>query len=83
MYYIFRICLILHALKTNSTQLPFLGGPVTIEFFTGQQTNSTPENTSIPQGKSMAKLLTFIPRPLQAFDAVVFHISKSQHLVWL
>ena len=70
-------------LKSKPCKLPFFGGPVTNEFFNGQQTNSTPENTSIPQGKSIAKLLTFIPRPLQAFDAVVFHISKSQHLVWL
>lgn len=49
----------------------------------GQQTNSTPEKTSIPQGKSMAKLFTFIPRSWHALAAVWFHLSKSQHRVWL
>ena len=56
---------------------PFLAG------FLGQQTNSTPEKTSMPQGRSMAKLLTFRPRSAQASAAVRFHLSKFQHLVWL
>ena len=37
----------------------------------------------MPQGRSMAKLLTLMPRSLQAPVAVRFHWSKSQHLVWL
>ncbi len=49
----------------------------------GQHTNSTPLKTSMPQGRSMAKLLTFMLRSLQALAAVLFHWSKSQHLVWL
>ena len=52
-------------------------------FVIGQQTNSTPEKTSMPQGKSMAKLLTFMLRSWHAEAAVRFHWSKSQHLVWL
>ena len=55
---------------------PFLG-------LKGQQTNSTPEKTSMPQGNSIAKLLTLMPRSRQAPVAVLFHWSKSQHLVWL
>ena len=51
--------------------------------FLGQQTNSTPEKTSMPQGRSMAKLLTLIPLCWQAEAAVAFHWSKSQQRDWL
>ncbi len=51
--------------------------------FLGQQTNSTPEKTSIPHGSSIAKLLTRMPRPPQASAAVAFHLSKSRQRDWL
>ena len=41
----------------------------------GQQTNSTPEKTSIPHGSSMAKLFSFMPRSEQAEPAVAFQAS--------
>ena len=37
----------------------------------------------MPQGRSMAKDLSFIPLSAQARPAVEFHWSKFQHLVWL
>ena len=70
--------------KTKVNQERFYRpAPFLVFLENGQQTNSTPEKTSIPQGKSMAKLLTFMPRSWQAVEAVLFHWSKSQHLVWL
>ena len=51
--------------------------------FLGQQTNSTPEKTSMPHGRSIAKDLTRIPRWPQAAAAVRFHWSKSQQRDWL
>lgn len=62
--------------KTSTHPKPFFG-------LNGQQTNSTPEKTSIPQGNNMAKLLTLMPRSRQACVAVRFHWSKSQQRVWL
>ena len=47
----------------------------------GQQTNSTPENISMPQGRSMAKLCWLIWRFLQAVIDVRFHSLKLMH--WL
>jgi len=45
----------------------------------GQQTNSTPEKTEIPQGRSMAKLRICIPRSWQAAAPVWFHLTNGQH----
>ena len=61
----------------SSQPWPFLA------FLAGQQTNSTPEKTSMPQGRSIAKLRSRIDRSEQARPAVPFHWSKFQHLVWL
>ena len=63
--------------KERATSLPLRA------FFAGQQTNSTPLKTSIPQGSSMAKERSFMPRSEQALPAVEFHWSKFQHFVWL
>lgn len=49
----------------------------------GQQTNSTPEKSEMPQGRSMAKVRRVMERSVQAVAAVWFHLSNSQHLVWL
>ena len=61
----------------SSQPWPFLA------FLAGQQTNSTPEKTSMPQGSSMAKLLTRMPRSPHASPAVRFQSSKFMHCVWL
>ena len=45
----------------------------------GQQTNSTPENNEIPQGKSIAKLRICIPRSWHAAAPVWFHLTNGQH----
>ena len=37
----------------------------------------------MPQGRSMAKDLSFMPLSAQARPAVEFHWSKFQHFVWL
>ena len=60
-----------------------MAGAAAAAFFLGQQTNSTPEKTSMPQGSSMAKLLTLMPRSAHAPVAVRFHSSKFQQRVWL
>lgn len=51
----------------------------------GQQTNSTPEKSEIPQGNSMAKLRICIPRSWQAAAPVWFHLTNGQHLdaLWM
>ena len=46
----------------------------------GQQTNSTPEKTSIPQGSSMAKLRSFMDLSAQALSAVLFHCETNKVL---
>ena len=66
-------------LKENTYHSPL---PLRV-FLAGQQTNSTPLKTSMPQGRSMAKDRSFIPLSEQALPAVEFHWSKFQHLVWL
>lgn len=45
----------------------------------GQQTNSTPENTEIPHGNKMAKLLICMPRSWHAAAPVWFHRANGQH----
>ena len=59
------------------SSLPFLA------FLAGQQTNSTPLNTSMPHGSNMANDLSFMLLSPQALEAVEFHWSKFQHFVWL
>lgn len=43
----------------------------------GQHTNSTPENSDIPQGNNIAKLLRFIFLSLQVSAAVAFHLKRK------
>ena len=64
-------------MRATRLLLPFL------IFLAGQQTNSTPLKTSMPQGRSIAKDRSFMERSPQAAAAVVFHWSKFQHRVWL
>lgn len=43
----------------------------------GQHTNSTPENSDIPQGNNIAKLLRFIFLSLHVSAAVAFHLKRK------
>lgn len=45
----------------------------------GQHTNSTPENSEMPHGSSMAKLRICMPRSWQAAAPVWFHLTNGQH----
>uniref|UniRef100_A0A8W7PR41 Uncharacterized protein n=1 Tax=Anopheles coluzzii TaxID=1518534 RepID=A0A8W7PR41_ANOCL len=45
----------------------------------GQQTNSTPEKSEMPQGSSMAKLRICMLRSWQAAAPVWFHLTNGQH----
>lgn len=56
-----KISLSALAVKKNNMKIYSIKTDLPLKCF-GQQTNSTPENSEIPHGKSIAKLRICIPR---------------------